>query len=97
MTVIVGIFDDAGNLDRAIEKLSEQGLDETVLDRSIESQRAFRTHLADYDLPGDVIDAYLTSFAHGGKFVIVRAGKERAAEVIELLKRFDAAQVNSHE
>lgn len=97
MTVVVAIFDDAASLDRAIGKLSEQGLDETVLDPGVETPRAFKTHLADYGLPSRVMDSYMTNFAHGGKFVIIRTSKDKAAAVAALCRSFDAAQVNSHE
>jgi hypothetical protein len=30
---------------------------------------AFKSHLADYDLPDQMIEAYTTTFYHGGKFV----------------------------
>jgi hypothetical protein len=33
---------------------------------------AFKSHLADYDLPDQMIEAYTTTFYHGGKFVLVR-------------------------
>lgn len=38
MTIIVGIFDDAGALDRAIEKLADGDFEETVFDQSILAQ-----------------------------------------------------------
>ena len=41
MTVIVGIFDDARNLDKAIEALSDEGIEEAVFDQSIVSQETF--------------------------------------------------------
>ncbi len=32
--------------------------------------RAFTSHLADYHLPDNVIEAYATAFYHKGKFVL---------------------------
>ena len=32
---------------------------------------AFESHLAEYDLPDQVIEAYTMTFYHGGKFVLV--------------------------
>ena len=39
--------------------------------------RAFKSYLADYDLPDQVIEAYTTTFYHGGKFVLVRTHPQR--------------------
>ncbi|MDQ2695845.1 MAG: hypothetical protein M3Z21_10810 [Pseudomonadota bacterium] len=60
-----------------------------------EVSRLFRTHLQDYRLPEAVIESYAITFEHGGKFLIVKVDKDRAAEVEGLFRRHDA-QVHRH-
>jgi hypothetical protein len=59
--------------------------------------RAFKAHLADYHLSDDVVEAYATTFYHGGKFVLVRTDAERAGQVLEILKDSGATRVNRHD
>ena len=39
MTIIVGIFDDASSVEKAIERLAAAGFDDTVLDEAIVAER----------------------------------------------------------
>jgi hypothetical protein len=48
---------------------------------------AFKSHLADYDLPDQMIEAYTTTFYHGGKFVPVRTHPQRDEQVVKILRR----------
>jgi hypothetical protein len=48
---------------------------------------AFKSHLADYDLPDQMIEAYTTTFYHGGKFVLVRTHPQRDEQVVKILRR----------
>jgi hypothetical protein len=59
--------------------------------------RAFKAHLADYHLPNDVIEAYGTTFYHGGKFVLVKTDAERAEQAMKILRECGATRVNRHE
>jgi hypothetical protein len=60
--------------------------------------RAFRARLdEDYGLPDDVIDAYATSFAHSGRFVLVRADDKDADRAVEMLRASGASRVNKHD
>jgi hypothetical protein len=59
--------------------------------------RAFRSHLADYDLPDQVIEAYTTTFYHGGKFVLVRTHPQRDEQVVKILRRCGASRVNRYD
>jgi hypothetical protein len=131
MTTIVGIFDNARDLDGAIERLADAGFEDTVYDEAIVAGepgnvgpafasglgtapgivvepyvpprpdrqaivRAFKVHLADYDLPDKAIESYATTFYHSGKFVLVRTDTERAGQVKEILQSCGASQVNQH-
>lgn len=57
---------------------------------------AFKAHLADYHLPSDVIDAYVTAFHGNVEFVLVRTDPQRAAQAIEILKGCGAMRVSRH-
>jgi hypothetical protein len=60
--------------------------------------RAFRTRLdEDYGLADDVIDAYATSFAHNGRFVLVRASGKDADRAVEILRTAGASRVSKHD
>jgi hypothetical protein len=60
--------------------------------------RAFRTRLdEDYGLSDDVIDAYATTFAHNGRFVLVRASGKDADRAVEILRTAGASGVNKHD
>ncbi len=60
--------------------------------------RAFRARLdEDYGLPDDVIDAYATTFAHNGRFVLVRANDKDADRAMEMLRAAGASGVNRHD
>jgi hypothetical protein len=58
--------------------------------------RAFKAHLADYHLPSDVIDGYVTAFHGNVEFVLVRTDAKRAGQAIEFLKGCGAMRVNRH-
>ena len=59
--------------------------------------RTFRNHLSDLHLSNDQIEGYVTNFAHGAKFVIVRTDKKRATEAMDILQAANASQVNRHD
>ena len=135
-SVIVGIFDNGQDLDRALERLAAAGFEDTIFDEavvaeepgnvgpvgpvpvgpvlapgvvppaegmgSVESDlptivRAFKSRLADYHLPDDVIEAYATALYHKGKFVLVRTEPECAKHVMEILQECRASRVNRHD
>ena len=138
MTTIVSIFDDARDLDKAIERLARAGFQDTVYDEAIvggepggggpavfapgygppvawggsvepewrpkPSQHAqhivvaaFKAHLADYDVPADVIHAYAVTFNHDGEFILVKTDAERAEQAMEILRECGATRVNRHD
>jgi hypothetical protein len=136
MTTIVGIFDNALDLDKVVERLAAAKFDGTVYDEAILTEepgsvdpagptlaagsapevvlgrkepnllpkrdkhsivRAFSAHLADYHLSNDVIEAYATTFYHGGKFVLVGTDADRAGQVMEILRDSGATRVNRHD
>jgi hypothetical protein len=53
--------------------------------------RAFKLHLADYQLPDQVIEDYAMAFYHEGKVVLVRTRDEA---VVRILRECGASQVN---
>jgi hypothetical protein len=59
--------------------------------------RAFKAHLADYNLSHDVIEAYATTFEHSGKFVLVKTDAQRAEQTMEILRNSGARGVNQHD
>jgi hypothetical protein len=58
---------------------------------------AFKSHLADYDLPDQMIEAYTTTFYHGGKFVLVRTHPQRDEQVVKILRQCGASRVNRYD
>jgi hypothetical protein len=56
--------------------------------------RAFKSHLADYHLPDQVIEDYAMAFYHEGKVVLVRTLPQRDEEVVRILRECGASQVN---
>ena len=136
MTTTVGIFDDTGNVDRAVERLAAARVEATVYDEALVTEepgrvdpavptlapgsapevvlgsdepnllpkrdrhsiaRAFKGHLSDYDLSHEEIEAYATTFYHGGKFVLVKTDEERAEEILQILRDSGATRVNRHD
>ena len=128
--IIIGIFDNAWDMDQAVERLAAAGFDDTVYDEAIVKEepgsldpavptlaprlgsdepnliprrdkqtivRAFKAHLADYHLPNDVIEAYATTFYHGGKFVLVKTDAQRAEQAMMILRECGATRVTRHE
>jgi hypothetical protein len=59
--------------------------------------RAFMSHLADYHLPDEVVEAYATTFCHDGKFVLVRTNPQRDEEVVRILRKCGASRVNRYD
>ena len=59
--------------------------------------RAFKAHLADYDLPDRMIEAYTTTFSENGHFVLVKTDAVRAEQVMEILRECGARQVDCHD
>jgi hypothetical protein len=129
-SVIVGVFDNGQDLDRAVERLAAAGFEGTVYDKTIVAEQlgkagpvgavlapgvvsaegldsvqsdlppiisAFKSHLADWHLPDDVVEAYATAFYHEGKFVLVRTEPECAKHIMEILRECAASRVNRHD
>jgi hypothetical protein len=133
MTTIVGIFDNTRDMEQAVVRLAEAGLEDAIYDDAILAQetenvgpivasgaaqpvlarsvrpdspskpnidtiiRAFKRHLANYHLPSDVINAYATTFLHGGKFILVKADPQRSEQVIAILRQCGASRVTLHD
>jgi hypothetical protein len=58
---------------------------------------AFRSRLAEYQLPHQVVEGYATTFDHGGKFLLVRTQPQRDEEVVRILRKFGASRVNRYD
>ena len=132
MTTIIGIFDNARDLDKAVNKLARAGFDETVYDESIVAEdafkgepiafalghtpaafwdnakpvmpskpdrgaviRAFKAHLADYNLPDDVIEGYAITLHHS-EFVLVKTDASRADHVGRIMTECGAIRADRH-
>ncbi|MGA7901542.1 MAG: hypothetical protein WCC08_14775 [Terrimicrobiaceae bacterium] len=63
----------------------------------VPAMSAFKSHLAECQLPDEVIEAYATAFSHKGKFVVVRVEPECAKHVMEILEECSASRVNRHD
>ena len=60
--------------------------------------RAFRARLEeDYGLSDDVMDAYVTTFSHGARFVLVRASGKDIDRATEMLQNAGATRVSKHD
>ena len=59
--------------------------------------QAFKSHLADYRLPDEVIEAYAMTFSHSGEFLLVKTENKRAEAAVELLRNCGASRVGRHE
>lgn len=60
--------------------------------------RAFRERLTqDFKLPEEVSDAYTTTLAHGGRFVVVCADEKDADQAGQILEKSGATRVNKHD
>jgi hypothetical protein len=135
MTTIIGIFDNARDLDKAIERLARARFQDTVYDEAIVGEepsgggpavfapgygppaawgssvepksrpkpgqhaivKAFKAHLADYDVPADVIQAYAITFYHDGEFILIKTDAERAEQAMEILRSCGATRANRHD
>jgi hypothetical protein len=132
MTTIIGIFDNARDLDQAVNKLARAGFDETVYDESIVAEdapkgdpiafalghtpatfwdnakpvlpskpdrsavvRAFKAHLADYNLPDDVIEGYAITLHHS-EFVVVKTEASRADQAGTIMRESGAIRTDRH-
>jgi hypothetical protein len=132
MTTIIGIFDNARDLDKAVNKLARAGFDETVYDESIVAAdasqgepiafalghtpatfwdnpkpvlpsktdhsavvRAFKAHLADYNLPEDVIEGYAITLHHS-EFVLVKTNASRADQARAIMRESGAIRTDRH-
>jgi hypothetical protein len=131
-SVTIGIFDDARDVARAVERLGAAGFEDTIVydgaterheqqnapsvgpvpvgsilapgslcaedsDSGEPAVRAFKSHLADYHLPDEVVEGYATTFCHDGKFVIVRTHPQRDEEVVRILTKCGASRVNRYD
>ena len=138
MATIVGIFDNAWDLDKAVERLARGGFEDTVYDEAIVAEEAgngggsvvfapgyapamvwgsaepkslpkrskhgqhtiveaFKAHLADYDVPAEVIQAYAVTFYHNGEFILVKTDAESSERAVEILRLCGATRVNRHD
>jgi hypothetical protein len=99
---------EPGSLDPAIPALAPAATVEAVKGREEPNLlprrdkqrviRAFRERLADdYRLSNEVTEAYATTLAHGGRFVIVRADSKDAEKAVQLLRDSGASRVNKHD
>ena len=59
--------------------------------------RAFKTHLAHYNLSDEVIEDYATTFYRNSKFVLVRTDTQQAEQVMQILRESGASRVNRHD
>jgi hypothetical protein len=130
-SVIVGIFENAQDLDRADKELAAAGFEGHVYDEAVladlscdvspvsvgpllapgvaptdnpggvevglPASQAFRSQLADYRLPDEVIDAYVGAFSHQGRFIVVRTEPECAKHITKILEECRASRVNQHD
>jgi hypothetical protein len=58
--------------------------------------RAFKKHLANYNVPNDVINAYATTFHHNGKFILLKTDSQRSEQVIAILRECGASRAVRH-
>ena len=59
---------------------------------------SFKKHLLkDYHVPAEVIDGYVASFFHGGKFVVVKTNAKGAGQAMEIMRRGGASRLNRHD
>jgi hypothetical protein len=56
--------------------------------------RAFKSYLADYMMPDQAIEDYAMAFYHEGKVVLVKTLLQRDEEVVRILRKCGASQVN---
>jgi hypothetical protein len=59
--------------------------------------QAFKSHLADYRLSDEVIEAYAMTFSHSGEFLLVKTGNKRAEAAIEILRNCSATRIGRHD
>lgn len=132
MTTIIGIFDNARDLDKAVDKLARAGFEDTVFDETIVAEeasqgeplgfalgytpaavwgrperasrpkpdrnavvRAFKAHLADYNLPENVIEGYAITLHHS-EFLLVKTEANRADQVMTILRDSGANRADRH-
>jgi len=101
------VKEEPGSVDPAIPTLAPRSSPEVVLGSDEPNLlpkrdkqtivRAFKSQLADYHLPNEVIEAYATTFYHGGKFVLVTTDAERAEQAMKILRECGATRVNRHD
>jgi sigma-B regulation protein RsbU (phosphoserine phosphatase) len=59
--------------------------------------RAFKAQLAHCNLPHEVIEAYATTFSDNGEFVLANTDRERAEQIVAILRESGARQVDRHD
>jgi hypothetical protein len=59
--------------------------------------QAFKSHLDDYHLPDEVIEAYAMTFSHSGEFLLVRTENKRADAALDILRNCGATRLGRHE
>ena len=71
--------------------------DLSAVESGVPAMSAFKSHLAECQLPDEVVDAYATAFSHKGKFVLIRTEPECAKHVMKILEECSASRVNRHD
>jgi hypothetical protein len=59
--------------------------------------QAFKSHLSDYHLPDEIIEAYAMTFSHSGEFLLVKTENKRAGAALEILRNCGATRVGRHD
>jgi hypothetical protein len=65
--------------------------------KSSDDRPGCKSHLADYRLSDEVIEAYAMTFSHSGEFLLVRTGNKRAETALDILRNCGATRVGRHE
>ncbi len=59
--------------------------------------QAFKSHLADYRLSDETIEAYAMTFSHSGEFLLVKTEKKRAEAASDIMRNCGATRVGRHD
>jgi hypothetical protein len=57
----------------------------------------FRSHIAEFHLRDEVIDAYATAYSNQGRFLVVRTEPECVNYVVAILQECRASRVDQHD
>jgi hypothetical protein len=112
MTTIVGIFDDAWNVEKAIEQLAAAGFEDTVFDEAIVAEQPGSAGAIPFRAPGSAPERALgenapnliskpdrrtIAFIHDGKFIFVKSESERADQAMKILRDCNSTRVTRHD